>query len=94
MSNHVTPETAKKLKDAGFPMPPPIDPITLPSGQVLAFYNYPTATDILKELGENYCLHINEQWVCECFSDSEMYIQDNPAESCALAWLAIHETKV
>lgn len=104
--NVVTFETAKRLKESGFPQPDRF-------GQWQAFYKLsgderrafiteprmeietfaPSATDILKELGDDYCLHSNDgKWSCSVYEiDSFQSKYDSPSEACAAAWLSIHE---
>jgi hypothetical protein len=64
----------------------------------------PTATDILRELGDDFCLFTSTMksviyWCCNessgVFDDKERYCTPtgitNPAEAAALAWISLHE---
>ena len=121
---HTTYETAKAMRDAGFPQP------EFATGQI--WYNQygaatfigrkdcdnhgnttffctslrtgrteemrptkedaifaPTATDILRELGLGYGLYVSESGnTFVCRELSTIWTDENPAESCAKAWLA------
>ena len=51
----------------------------------------PTATDILRELGEDVTLSYGHgYWLCGIFC-GEDFTHENPAEAAALAWLSKHE---
>jgi len=125
--NHVSPETAARLKAAGFPQPvkeigqtwySPKGELWIVSGKpwrdvfetiakcvtswewewpdnMEGFAYAPTATDILRELGEAYSLEFsaNEYAIYYFDSDGRNYENShtNPHELCALEWLKIHE---
>ena len=121
MKNVVTPETARKLKEAGFKQPEPAPgqmwynvndiPIFVVGETkskvyyvifgvnlvyiepkrdfVLNLVFAPTATDILRELGNQYVLRtwsIGEKFAVK-HDNGEKCWNDNPAEAAALAWL-------
>lgn len=130
MQNHVTPGTARRLRDAGFPQP------EYKFGQYwrtedgrhdafcgskswatfedwvktkkISIVFAPTATDILRELGDGYrlCCLDWRGWIVEkekytSFEDqayeyvAESYPitnDENPAEACAKAWLERNKT--
>ncbi len=126
MTNHVTPETAKKLKEAGFLQPAPepgqvwydatgaahvvglrmdgrLHFIALSTGHIrwisegkeAGFIYAPTASDILRELGElSALLYENNRFIVGGLNIHGEFIggipqlTDNPAEACAEAWLA------
>lgn len=121
MQNHVTPATAQRLKNAGFPQPkfafgqfwysqneqvniyvraarPNIETHHF-VGETLTTQHYkadqviyaPTATDILRQLGEDVTLSYGHgYWLCGIFC-GEDFTHENPAEAAALAWLSKHE---
>lgn len=132
--NHVTFETARRLKEAGFPQPAPdLGQVWYYNGggflQVVEFDNEQNmpiiyafgsayyerrpywnqlifacaATDILKELPGYYLIRYGPHdmpnlpmgFAFGCINPSRntSWNDDNPAEACALAWLAIHEKK-
>lgn len=108
----VTFETAKKLKEAGFPQPNPVGdywyiehstkdggpPFSIARGEFLvhnpeyindAIYA-PTATELLPE--DWLLMREGPNWICQHFEDSHKYvIDDNPAETAALAWLYVNK---
>lgn len=128
MKNHVTPETARKLKEAGFPQPKPeIGQFWYSANGVLFVliagdegFNFcsiygkrfgrathlekcffaPTATDILWSLGQDYHIGMlgQDQHVdvlnyifvagLHQFGQSDLQFHENPAEACAMAYLA------
>lgn len=114
MENYVTPETAKKMKEAGFPQPDfkfgqlwyeteRQDFAIVGTGKFELFKQHregelifaPTATDILRELGDDYALHTEKgSFKCICTDIFRGGVTDgdfdgsheNPAEACYLAW--------
>lgn len=106
-------ETAKKLKEAGFPQPEKYQPgmvayyelaggenqwsLLTPAetlltnddvGEVIAYA--PTATELLPE--DWLLMREGPNWICQHFEDSHKYvIDDNPAETAALAWLYVNK---
>ena len=102
-------ETAKKLKEAGFPQPE-MDIVAgisfWPEGtffydgdslQVSGCISWaehhiyaPTATELLPE--DWLLMREGPNWICQHFEDSHKYvIDDNPAETAALAWLYVNK---
>ncbi|GAB4486619.1 MAG: hypothetical protein OHK0019_00600 [Saprospiraceae bacterium] len=106
MKNIVTFETARRLKEAGFPQPGMAyftcffydengemwrpGHLTL-NPDIFA----PTATDILEQLPSKWSLRhydLEGEPVFSCAEkDADIYMNPNPAEAAALAWLAINE---
>lgn len=133
MQSTVTPTTARRLKDAGFPQPEfafgqfwysqneQINIYVRPArpniethhfvGETLTTQHYkedqvifaPTATDILQELGYDFCIRFvaksdgfmqDEFCINQQDDDGSVIDQDyheNPHEAAALAWLSKHE---
>jgi len=123
MQNYVTFETAKKLKEAGFPQPEPergqswyyADSAMVDTYEVLVLHIHitgdvqfdskygsdtlsredfgglffaPKATDIIRDLGEDYTIQLNgPNWLV--MSDFAGHEHENPAEAAALAWLSL-----
>lgn len=91
MNNVVTPETAQRLKDAGFPQPEP------KPGQVWhcgCDFEWPTIVATSDMLVDG----VEKTWICAdniaVFSDffgGVKFTHTNPAEAAALAWLDKHE---
>ena len=102
-------ETAKKLKEAGFPQPAQCmgqwwynpkgyrtltafdDSYADMAKLVMDEYVYaPTATELLPE--DWLLMREGPNWICQHFEDSHKYvIDDNPAETAALAWLYVNK---
>jgi hypothetical protein len=107
MIDVVTFETAKRLKNAGFPQPDEIGLKVyynilgaentclagrLIHGQIFA----PSATDILKEFfapedDGPFLYWSGQNRFWVCDFDIYTFDHENPAEACAAAWLSIHE---
>lgn len=130
--NHVTPQTAQLLKDAGFPQPEPAlgqmwGFVRFPEGTarhyktgIICQYDYqrlviwcglgefewlkpadqtfhPTATDILKEIGEDYTMVSKPTGFFVIYNAGPYHSyaakNENPAEAAAKAWLLRNESK-
>jgi hypothetical protein len=91
----VTIETAQRLKAAGFQQPEYSSlekwyaDGAIEYGGKIELYFAPDAIDILKELGEDYCLHVNGDGWSVSIYERDLYseVYDSPSEACAEKWI-------
>ena len=98
MNNYTTAKTAWKLKEKGFPQPPtdrgqiwfdtdgtPFESNEFSKLDLRHFAFAPTPCDILREVDRYILSYYAGNFQCETFG--KIYIHENPAEACALAYL-------